>query len=85
MKTNTKILIGLGIAAAATTAIAIGVIRELRAIRNLTIDIDDLPEDDACDAIAEGAEEAVVEEVVAEETVAEEAPVEAVAEEAAAD
>ena len=57
MKTNTKILIGLGIAAAATAAIAIGVIRELRAIRNLTIDVDDLPEEDDFDALAEEAAE----------------------------
>ncbi len=55
MKTSTKVLIGLGIAAAATTLIAIGVIRELKAIRALTIDEDDLPEDlideDACDEV----------------------------------
>ena len=65
MKTNTKILLGIGIAAAATTVIAIGVLRELRAIRNLTIDVDDLPEDEPADEAVEEAaieEEAVIEE-----------------------
>ena len=86
MKTNTKILIGLGIAAAATTALAIGVIRELRAIRNLTIEVDDLPEEDAIDALdADAVEEAVAEEPAAEEAVVAEEPVEAVAEDTVAD
>jgi len=76
MKTNTKILIGIGIAAAATAAITYGVLRELKAIRNLTIDVDDLPEDDAIDAVCEEAcEEEAAEEVAAEE--AAEAPAEA--------
>ncbi|MBR2020055.1 MAG: hypothetical protein IKA05_06630 [Clostridia bacterium] len=70
MKTNTKILIGIGIAAAATTAIAYGVYRELKAIRNLTITVDDLPDED--EAFEELAEEEVVEEAV-EEAAAEEA------------
>ncbi len=46
-KSNIKLIIGLSIAAAATTALVIGVARELKAIRNLTIDVDELPEDPA--------------------------------------
>lgn len=46
MKNTTKLLIGLGIATAATAAIAVGVIRELRAIRNLAIDVDELSDED---------------------------------------
>ena len=69
MKTNTKILIGIGIAAAATTAIAYGVYRELKAIRNLTITVDDLPDED--EAFEELAEEEVVEEAVEEAAAAE--------------
>ena len=71
MKTQTKVLIGIGIAAAATTAIAYGVLRELKAIRNLTINVDDLPDEEPVEA---ALEEAVVEEVEA----AEEAPAEEV-------
>ena len=44
-KSNIKLVVGLSIAAAATTVLVIGVIRELKAIRNLTIDIDELPEE----------------------------------------
>ncbi len=44
-KSHIKLIIGLSIAAAATTALIIGVARELNAIRNLTIDVDELPED----------------------------------------
>ncbi len=44
-KSHIKLIIGLSIAAAATTALVIGVARELNAIRNLTIDVDELPED----------------------------------------
>ena len=44
-KNNIKLIVGLSIAAAATTALVIGVVRELKAIRNLTIDIDELPEE----------------------------------------
>ena len=40
---NKKLLIGLGIAAVATTLVAIGVIHELRQIRSLTVDADELP------------------------------------------
>ena len=73
MTTNTQILIGIGIAAVATAAIAYGVYRELKAIRNLTITVDDLPdEDEAFDELAaeeEVADEAV-EEVAAEEVLA---------------
>lgn len=58
MKTQTKVLIGVGIAAVATTLIAIGVIRELKAIRNLTIDADELPEDLIEDGDLEAAIEA---------------------------
>ena len=43
---NKKLLIGLGIAAVATTLIAVGVIHELKKIRKLTDDADDrLPEE----------------------------------------
>ena len=63
-KSNIKLVVGLSIAAAATTVLVIGVIRELKAIRNLTIDIDELPEEPA-DALEEA--EAAAEEVVAEE------------------
>lgn len=48
---NTKLWIGVGIAAAVTAAITIGVVHELKAIRKLTIDADDLfDEDDVLDA-----------------------------------
>ena len=63
-KSSIKLIVGLSIAAAATTALVIGVVRELNAIRNLTIDIDELPEEPA-DALEEA--EAAAEEVVAEE------------------
>ena len=84
MKTNTKILIGIGIAAAATTAIAYGVYRELKAIRNLTIDVDDLPEEDE-DLEALACEEEEAAEEAAEEVAEEEPVVEATAEETVAD
>ena len=84
MKTNTKILIGIGIAAAATTAIAYGVYRELKAIRNLTIDVDDLPEEDE-DLEALACEEEEAAEEAAEEVAEEEPVVEAAAEETVAD
>ena len=91
MKNSTKLLIGFGIFAAATTAITIGVVRELKAIRNLTIDVDNLPDEDEAmeelteeleaEEAVEAAEEAVEEaaEEVAEEPVAEETTDEAVA------
>ena len=63
-KSSIKLIVGLSIAAAATTALVIGVVRELNAIRNLTIDIDELPEEPA-DALEEA--EAAAEEVAAEE------------------
>lgn len=62
-KNNIKLIVGLSIAAAATTALVIGVVRELKAIRNLTIDIDELPEEPA-DALEE--EEEVAEDAAAE-------------------
>ncbi len=43
---NTKLWIGVGIAAAVTAAITVGVIHELKAIRKLTIDTDDLFDED---------------------------------------
>ena len=66
-KSSIKLIVGLSIAAAATTALVIGVVRELNAIRNLTIDIDELPEEpaDLLDAEEEAAEEAA-EDAVAE-------------------
>ena len=42
---NKKLLIGLGIAAVATTLIAIGVLHELKSLRALTINTDDLDEE----------------------------------------
>lgn len=45
MKNSTKILIGLGIAAGVTAVLAIGIIRELKAIRALTIDTDEIPDE----------------------------------------
>ena len=45
MKNTTKILIGLGIAAGVTAFFAIGIIRELQAIRALTMDSDDLADE----------------------------------------
>lgn len=48
---HTKLWIGVGITAAVTAAITVGVIHELKAIRKLTIDADDLfDEDDVLDA-----------------------------------
>ncbi len=62
-KSNIKLVVGLSIAAAATTVLVIGVIRELKAIRNLTIDIDELPEEPA-DIVEE--DEEVAEDATAE-------------------
>lgn len=39
---NKKLLIGLGIAAVATTLIAIGVVHELKKMRKLNVDPDEL-------------------------------------------
>ncbi len=69
MKTNTKILIGLGITAAATAALAIGVLRELKAIRNLTIEVDELAEDEVSLDELVIDEEAPVADEAAEEVV----------------
>ena len=41
---NKTLLIGLGITALATSALIIGVLRELKAIRELTIDAEEIPE-----------------------------------------
>jgi hypothetical protein len=65
-KMQIKLLVGLGIATVATAALAIGVIRELKAIRNLTIDADELPdelfdEDEIAELEGEAEEEAVEE------------------------
>ena len=40
-----KLLFGLAIAATATTAVIIGILRELKEIRELTIDADELAEE----------------------------------------
>ena len=65
-KMQIKLLVRLGIATVATAALAIGVIRELKAIRNLTIDADELPdelfdEDEIAELEGEAEEEAVEE------------------------
>ena len=65
-KMQIKLLVGLGIATVATAALAIGVIREVKAIRNLTIDADELPdelfdEDEIAELEGEAEEEAVEE------------------------
>lgn len=65
-KMQIKLLVGLGIATVATAALAIGVIRELKAIRNLTIDADELPdelfdENEIAELEGEAEEEAVEE------------------------
>ncbi len=59
-KNNIKLIVGLSIAAAATTALVIGVVRELKAIRNLTIEVDDLPEEPA-DLLEDEADEEAAE------------------------
>ena len=73
MKNSTKLIIGLGIFAAATAAVTYAVVRELKAIRNLTINIDTLPDED--EDIEELTEDIEAEdaEIVEEEPVAEEA------------
>ena len=63
-KNSIKLILGLSIAAAATTALVIGVVRELNAIRNLTIDIDELPEEPA--DLLEAEEEEAAEDAVTE-------------------
>ena len=42
---HTKLWIGIGIAAAVTAAITVGIVHELKAIRKLTINADDLVDD----------------------------------------
>ena len=56
-KTTLKLLLGLSIATAATAIIAIGVIRELKSMKSLTIDTDELPEDFVCPVCYHGAED----------------------------
>ena len=51
---NKKLLIGLGIAAVATTLIAIGVVHELKKMRKLKVDSDDL---DALEAQKEDSDD----------------------------
>ena len=58
MKKNTKLWIGLGIAATAVAAFTAGVVHELKVIKKLTTDIDDLPEEEVP---AEECEEAIEE------------------------
>ena len=41
---NKKLWVGLGIAAVAVTAVTVAVIHELKKIRKLTTDADELPE-----------------------------------------
>ncbi len=43
---HTKLWIGVGIAAAVTAAITVGIVHELKAIRKLTINADDLFDED---------------------------------------
>lgn len=92
MKNSTKLIIGLGVFAAATAAVTYAVVRELKAIRNLTIDMDDVPDEEMddlmieepeaeeTDEIVEEAAEVSEEEPVAEEEAEEKAEDEAVAE-----
>lgn len=72
MKNSTKLIIGLGIFAAATAAVTIAVVRELKAIRNLTINIDTLPDED--EELEELIEDTDVEEATVTEEIAEEEP-----------
>lgn len=78
MKKSTKnILIGAGIATA-VGAITTAIICQLRVIKKLTADIDEIPDEDA--AVEELADEEVTDEATDE--VAEDAAVEEVSEEA---
>ena len=88
MKKQSKIILGVGIAAAAIGAFAAGVIHELKTIKKLTTDIDEIPEEEVPTTVE--AEETVAEEIAedagAEEITEEAAPEaaeEAVAEETA--
>ena len=58
---KTKLLIGLGIFAVATTALTIGVIHELKAIRALTVDADDLEDPENAELAILSTEEALAE------------------------
>ena len=73
MKNSSKFVLGVGIAAAVGAFVA-GVVHELKTIKKLTTDIDEIPEEEVpTEAVEETAEEAVEEAV---EEVVEEAPVE---------
>lgn len=64
MNKNVKIAIGVGIAAAAVTVITIGIIRQLKAIKTLTIDADEIPDElGECDIELDEADVAEAEEV----------------------
>ena len=45
MNKNLKIALGIGIAAAAVTAITIGVLRQLKEIKSLIIEAEELPDE----------------------------------------
>ncbi|MBQ7348109.1 MAG: hypothetical protein IJW55_09875 [Clostridia bacterium] len=63
MNKNVKIAIGVGIAAAAVTVITIGIIRQLKAIKTLTIDADEIPDElGECDIELDEADVAEAEE-----------------------
>ena len=78
MKKQSKIILGVGIAAAAIGAFAAGVIHELKTIKKLTTDIDEIPEEEV--PTAAEAEETATEEEVAEEASTEETTEEAATE-----
>ncbi len=60
-KSTAKILIAAGVAAAAAAVVA-GVIYELKVIKKLTTDIDELPEDEVPTEAIEGEAEEVADE-----------------------
>ena len=74
MKSTTKWILGLGVFAAATAAVTYAIVRELKAIRNLTINIDTIPdEDEETDELFSEEElgeiEGIAEDATADETV----------------
>ena len=62
MKKNTKVILGVGFLTA-VAAFAAGVVHELKVIKKLTTDIDELPEEDAAaeETVAEDAAEEIAE------------------------
>ena len=72
MKNSSKFVLGVGIAAAVGAFVA-GVVHELKTIKKLTTDIDEIPEEEvpAEEAVEEAVEE-VVEEAPVEEAATEE-------------